>query len=406
METVIYNFFFHNWKRKALALVSAAIVWLFVNQSITEVKTISNVPIRIINLPSDKTIQGLLPNGILSKRITLTLTGTKDVIEELEPGDVEVLLDASLADQDDWIVRVTKKNLVSLNPSIDLVHHITQIENNAFVIKLSRMVTDKIPVTIVTPIGSAPSGYEYLDVWPQHLTQTVSGPEEEIHKLKEKGIELAFDLKDISKIDLDNIKNAGQGQHNDEISFAVPKKWKFIAIPFHNFVVEELNDPEAQNLRIDFLRKEFLPLKKEIPLNVFYPLNSIEKINPENLTLAENELIKKENGINLLTIPLYTADVSRLFIDVIRNYIEIAIVASPQSEREVLNWSLQFVNPAELENTYVAFSIANSNNNKREELLRKRFREYMQRLTLFISENEQLHLHIRIEDDHIVVTQT
>lgn len=107
METVIYNFFFHNWKRKALALVSAAIVWLFVNQSITEVKTISNVPIRIINLPSDKTIQGLLPNGILSKRITLTLTGTKDVIEELEPGDVEVLLDASLADQDDWIVRVT-----------------------------------------------------------------------------------------------------------------------------------------------------------------------------------------------------------------------------------------------------------------------------------------------------------
>lgn len=411
MESVTLRFFFHNWPRKLLALLTAIIVWVFVNHSINSTKTITNVPVRVINLPADKTICGLLPNGVLTKRIALTLTGTMDVIEELEAGDLEVLLDASTASSDEWIVQISKKNLVSLNPAIDLRHHITQVDHTDFVIKLSRLITAKIPVTVSKPIGNAPQGYDYLDVWPQFLLQTVSGPEEDMQKLKEKGLDITFDLRDITKAELDAIKSSA---HNDEISFIIPKKWKQIAIPFHNNNLEELNDPEAQGLRIDFLRKEFLPLDKEIPIRVFYPLNEIEKINPQTFALETNDDIIKTNGINILHKPLYAREVSRLFIEVVRNSIEIVITASPKNERNILVWSLQYINPRELEDTYVAFSITNSSANKnnqaigipkkQEELLRKRFREYMRRMMLYLSETRKLHIKSSLEGNQIRVT--
>lgn len=408
MESMTAQFFLHNWQRKLVALLTAIVIWLFVNHSINETQTISNVPIRIINLPIDKTIQGLLPNGILSRRITLTLTGSKDVIEELEPGDLEVLLDASLADNDDWIINVSKKNLVSLNPSIDLTQHIAQINHSEFVIKLSKLVTAKIPLIIESPSGLPPQGYEYLDIWPQHLVQTISGPEEDIQKLKEKGLKVFFDLSEISKEELDSIKSDA---HSDEISFPVPKKWKEIVIPFLHHASEEFNDPEAQNLRVDFLRKELIPLDKEIPIRIFYPLDDLDKLNPETFFFGTNDDIHKRNGIFVFTKPLFATEVSRLFLDIVRNSIELVIVASPKSKRKVLAWSMQFIQPRDLEDTYVAFSIANSTSQdlqgvipkKKEELLRKRFRDYMQRMTLYLANNKKLHLKSTMEGDHIRV---
>lgn len=411
MESVIARFFFHNWQRKLLGLLTAIVVWIFVNHSINSTKTIANVPVRIINLPADKTISGLLPNGVLTKRIALTLTGTMDVIEELEAGDLEVLLDASTASSDEWIVQISKKNLVSLNPSIDLRHHITQVDHTDFVIKLSRLITAKVPVVISKPLGTAPQGYDYLDVWPQILVQSISGPEEDIQKMKDKGLEITFDLRDITKAELDAVKSSS---HNDEISFPIPKKWKQVSIPFHNNNFEELNDPDAQNLRIDFLRKEFLPLDKEVPIRVFYPLNAIDKINPQTFALETNDEIIKTNGVTIFHKPLYSRDVSRLFIEVVRNSIEIVITASPKNERNILVWSLQFINPRELEDTYVAFSITNSSvtkNNqtigipkKQEELLRKRFREYMRRMMLYLSETRKLHIKSSLEGNQVRVT--
>lgn len=411
MESVIARFFFHNWQRKLLGLLTAIVVWIFVNHSINSTKTIANVPVRIINLPADKTISGLLPNGVLTKRIALTLTGTMDVIEELEAGDLEVLLDASTASSDEWIVQISKKNLVSLNPSIDLRHHITQVDHTDFVIKLSRLITAKVPVVISKPLGTAPQGYDYLDVWPQILVQSISGPEEDIQKMKDKGLEITFDLRDITKAELDAVKSSS---HNDEISFPIPKKWKQVSIPFHNNNYEELNDPDAQNLRIDFLRKEFLPLDKEVPIRVFYPLNAIDKINPQTFALETNDEIIKTNGVTIFHKPLYSRDVSRLFIEVVRNSIEIVITASPKNERNILVWSLQFINPRELEDTYVAFSITNSSvtkNNqtigipkKQEELLRKRFREYMRRMMLYLSETRKLHIKSSLEGNQVRVT--
>lgn len=408
MDSIIYRIFLHNWQRKAVALISALIVWLFVNASITDTKTLPNVPIRIVNLPPDKTIQGLLPNRLLSKRITLTLRGTKDVIQELEPGDLEVLLDVSTADSNDWVVQVTKKNLVSLNPAIDLSHHITEVFHPEFVLKLSPLVTDKIAITVLTPEGTAPAGYEFLDIWPQKLMQTVSGSQEEIDSLKAAGLELNLNLSDISKADLDALQSTSDQVHNDEINFLVPDKWKRVAISFHNNAMEEINDPDAHDLSIAFLRKSFLKIDNVIPIRVFYPIQSSETVNAKTYPLAINDLIQKKNEVTIFTMPLYVRDVSHLFLDVVREDIEIAIVAAPKSEREILHWSLEVIDPNELEDTYVAFLLTNAKDNpaiakRQEAVLRKRFRDYVQRLTLYAAPDQLLHLESRLDQDSIKV---
>ena len=144
MESLIHTLFIHQWQRKLMALATAFIIWFFVNYTITSSKTIPSVPIRVINLPTDKTIYGLLPNGFLSKRTALTLSGTSDVIDQLEPGDVEILLDVSNLPSD-GIVQITKKNLISLNPNINLSKYVTSVSHPDLVIKMSPTFNRKNP---------------------------------------------------------------------------------------------------------------------------------------------------------------------------------------------------------------------------------------------------------------------
>ncbi len=411
MEALITNIFIVNWQRKLVSLLTALLLWFFINNSILETKTIPGVPVHIVKLPPDKTILGLLPNGNLSKRITLTLTGTKDVINELEPGDLQVEIDATMIDHDDWVAQISKKNLVSLNPSIDLLRHITQVEHSEYLIRLRPLVKAKVVINIMPPVGDPPAGYELLDIWPQRLYQTLSGAEEEIQALKNSGLDLTFDLSLISKSDLDSIKSTHLNYQDDEISFIVPNKWKQVAIPSHHYALEEINDPEAQNLRIDFLRKEFLPIGNQIPIHVFYPLKHLPTINPETYPLGNSESqVVPAFGIHLLTTPLYVKDVSRLFLNIVKENLEIAVIAAPKTEREILHWNVNVVDPRELEDTYVAFLTANSGNNKttamtknREAVLRKRFREYVQRLILYTSPDQKLQIDSWLENNHIEV---
>lgn len=404
--------FLHNWQRKVVALLTALILWLFVNHSIITTKTLPNIPIRIINLPPEKTVIGLLPNGVLKKRVTLTLSGTRDVIDELEPGDLEVVVDASMIDRSDWIVNIGKKNLVSLNPSIDLTHHITYVSHNEFVIKLSRIVTARIPLIIQKPTGESPKGYEFLDVWPKRLTQTLSGPAEEIQALKTKGLKLTFDLNKITKEELDAIRKESRRGHNDEVSFPIPDKWKKVLIRYRNNSYEELNDPEAENLRIDFLARDFLAIDRKIPIRVFYPLEYSDQINPETYQLVTSSKVAEHNNITVFTFPLYIKDVSRLFLEIIRDNLEIVLVAAPKSQREVLEWSPEVVDPGELEDTYVSYMIAEQSQHANgyvplskawEELLRERFRRYLDRVVLWVTPNQQLSLETVLEDHEIRV---
>lgn len=406
------KFITNNWQRKLVAIITALILWLFVNHSITETKTIPNVPIRVIRLPPNKTIVGLMPNGVLKKRLALTISGTRDVINELEPGDLEIVIDASMIDRDEWIVRLGKKNLKSLNPSIDLAHHITHVSHNEFVIKMSRVVTMKVPIKITEPIGEAPPGYEFLDVWPKDLYQTLSGPVEEIEKLKIKGLTLTFDLSKITQADLEALSKGKKGKHQDEFSFPVPDKWKRVLINFRNNSYEEINDPEVQLLHFDFLKKTLQPIDRDIPIRVFYPLEYSGTINPDTVKLVTSSKVSLHNAINVFNFPLYLKDVSRLFLEVIRDNIELVVIASPKSQRNVLEWSSEVIDPIELEDTFVAYMTAEyskgsngyfSMSSEWEKMLRKRFQKYMGRVQMWVTPNQKLSLETVIEDNEIKV---
>jgi hypothetical protein len=407
MGSLIHKLFFHQWQRKLVALLTATVIWFFVNHSIISTKTIPSVPIRVINLPTDKTIQGLLPNGFLSKRITLTLSGTKGVIDQLEPGDVEIILDVSNL-PNNGIVQITKKNLVSLNPNINLPTHITSISHSEFVIKMSPILTEQIPIIIHPPTGEAPNGYEFIDIWPIYLIQTVSGPQEQVLNLKNQGLELTFNLNNITKEQLDALQSHGL---YDEIHFYIPDQWKKINIPFSSRGSELINDPEAKNLQITFLRQQMIPIKTELPIHVFYPIKNSAFINPDTYGLASSSFIQFKNHIPLLTFPLFAANVSQLFLEIIKDNIEIDIVAAPPNEREYLEWDTNLIDETHLEDTYVAFLISNSKisdnshhqNREREKYFRQRFRLYLQRFALYVSPQYKLELQCKLEDGKINV---
>lgn len=410
MDSLVTRVILNNWPRKIAALLIAMIIWLFVNYSLSVTKTVQNIPVRVINLPADKTIIGLLPNGLLNRKITLTLTGKKDVLTDVEPGDLEVLVDASQATQDQWIVKVTKRNLVSLNPTINPLTTISYVAPTEFFIKLSRMITAQIPVFVEPPKGSPPDGWEYLDVWPQKLMQTVSGPEEEIEGLKTKGIDLVFDMKDIASEDLKEILDNEQSGNN-EVSYFVPNKWKQITIPFRNNAAEELNDPEARYLHIDFLKKELIPVGKRTPVGVYYPIKYSDEINPNTFPLVTSKHVQSVNDLPYLTMTLYLKDVSRLFLDVIRQYMKIVFVAAPKSEREQLRWSVVVYDMKGLEDTFVALHLTSKSSRDKEDpllkdrevMLRKRFRKYMHRLSLYTRVDKLLDLDARLQENTIEI---
>ena len=95
MKQFLHDLFFENIPRKLVAMLTAIIIFFFVNQSLTVTKIVNNVSIRLINIPPQKTVEGLLPNGYLSKKITLTLNGKKSSLEEISSTDIEVVLDLS-----------------------------------------------------------------------------------------------------------------------------------------------------------------------------------------------------------------------------------------------------------------------------------------------------------------------
>ncbi len=409
----LVRIFTEHWQHKLLALFTALVLWIFVNHSITETKAIPNVPIRVINLPQDKAISGMLPGGYLKDRIALTLTGRKDAIMDLESSDLEVHIDAQTSGSDDWAVTIVKSMLVSLNPAFDPKRHITHVRHNEFILKLSDLVVDKVPIRIKHPIGHSPSGYEFLDIWPYSLQQTVSGPREEVEQLKMKGgLKLYLDLNLVSQEQLDQLIANHTGSHEDEVNYFVPDKYKRVMIPFENSRMQKINDPNAKDLRITFLRKKIHRIGKPIPVQVFYPMKTSHILNPNKYPLKEGEAITIHNGIPYLKVPLYTKNVSRIFLDVVLEHLQLVVIASPTDEKNSLPWSLEVINPQQLEERYVALSLEDpladpddreSAPFKHGEHLRKRFREYLFRLKLFTSPNKPLELKASLEEDSIEV---
>jgi hypothetical protein len=407
METFLKDLFTKNWQRKLFSLLAAAIIWTIVSSSITTVRTFSRVPVRIVNLPPNKTICGLMPNGILDKRMSLTITGTKDVLDHLGPQDFEVVLDAS-DKGDEWIAKVSKNNIVSLNPEIALLHSIRQVTHSELVIRLCALVTKKIPVFVRPPREEAPEGYQFLDIWPQKLYQTVSGPEEEVKKLQEEGLELSFDLSQITPEQLDAVQ--GEGPNEDEVRYFVPDSWKKVRIPFLHNTVQPLNSPDARQLHIDFLRKALLPVGEPVPVRLFFPRATLSLLNPSTLALQPNSTLKADKGVLNVAQRLYMSEVSRLFLDIVRDRMEIVVVPTMKDQVVEFRWSILLVDPKRLEETYVTLALANELETdthieggsnalrqhlaERERFFRIRFRHYARRLQFYKEKDVPLTLSI------------
>ncbi|MCH9625874.1 MAG: hypothetical protein S4CHLAM123_10590 [Chlamydiales bacterium] len=407
MRDVFIRLFLKNWPRKLVALMSAIFIWFLVSQTITITRTITDVPIRVINLPVDKTVMGLLPNGLLNKRISITITGSKSIIQDLTSNDLEVVINAD-GQKESWIASISKRNLVSLNQEIDLNKHIKDVVANDQFIKLSKLITGDIPVTITKPVGDPPKGYQFLDVWPKYLSQKVSGPEEQVMELKQKGLDLTFNLTRISESELEALYET---QQKDEIVFMIPDAWKKVSIPFKENALEPLNGPRAELLRLDFLKQELITLGTELPITIFFPLNHAQTINPQTYSLATSTIVQKKNGLKRLTIPLYLQDVPQLFLDIVRDNLLLIVVAAPNQED--LNWAVEFIDENALEEAFVkgflkqvdAKYTEDSFTKYSEQSVRSRFRDYIRKFVLFTEDGEPLQLKAKLGANTITLEQ-
>lgn len=413
MKSILIRLFVLNWPRKLISLILAIIVWFVVSQSMATTKTIGNIGVRIINIPEGKTVEGLQSNGLLQKRLTLTISGNKSLLDELSANDLEVVIDAT--DQGkEWIATISKKNLISLTPDINLANRISKISHKNFIIKLANLVTERIPVIITQPIGQAPKGYEFLDIWPYQLHLVVSGPEETVKEVRNRGIKLTFNLNDISSAQLDDLQTSGASKQTDVVSFYVPKHWKNVSIPLISTSAVSIDDPDAKFLRIDFVRSELLAINHPIPVNLFFPPSTNNPLPSQKVSIIPNELVEMKNGLKLISQPLYAKGVSELFLEVVNDMIDLVVIAEGRSEPQRLDWSVQFINARVLEDRFVSIlmsdvsdeSIHNLQPKLREEYLRNRFRSYMNRFKLYQSSYTPLTLDIQLQGNKINISKS
>ncbi|QVE49192.1 hypothetical protein SBV42_00200 [Chlamydia crocodili] len=407
MIDFLSRFFMRNWLRKVVSLGFAIIIWVLVGQTVTITRTLNNVPVRIIDLDPDQTVLGLQSNGLLDKKVSLTITGNKNTVHDLRPTNLEVVISAT-GHTESWIAAIDKYNLVSLDGETNIRRDIQSVSADDIFIRLTQYVTEDITVTITTPVGSPPKGYEYLDVWPKYLIQKVSGPKEYVNALKEQGLELTFNLNKVSFEELERNRIA-QGNH-DEIIFPIPEEWKKILIPFGNTnTYENLNDPQADFLRLLFLKQEFIPLNLNLPVLLFFPVKYSNIFNPQAYTLEPSHPIILNQGIYQIDIPLYAKDVSKLFLDVVKNNIALAIVMAPPHGNNSVNWAVEFIDEKTLEDTFVQAIMAQEHGILHDFALidetgiRHRFREYLRKLSLFGKDGSPLNLSAEISHNKVII---
>lgn len=338
-----------------------------------------------------------MPDGFLDRRMTLTLTGSKAVLDRVNQDDLEIVVDAS-DKKEDWIIQVSKKNLICLSPDIDLKNAISNISHSEMLVRMCRFVTEKVPVFISPPMGSAPAGYHFLDVWPQKIYHTISGPEDDVRLLQDQGVQLEFDLSSISKEDLDSLRE--DDPNKDEVSYSVPDLWKMVRVPYLHNVAQPLQSPDAPDLQLNFLFDELLPVTTSVPIRLFRPdghvYDTAFRILPEGV-------VQEKNGESFFKEPLFAAHVSRLFLESVKNYLQIVILPANKTATTFC-WEPQFIAEGYLEEAYVKKAFAEgslfaaqdknapSYLTQLDEYHRARFRDYMRNFQLFRGQNVPLSL--------------
>ena len=157
-----------------------------------------------------------------------------------------------------------------------------------------------------------------------------------------------------------------------------------------------------------------IPLDSSILVSLFYPQEYSKTINPTSLQIRPNELVTENNEIFTINTPLYAKGTDLIFAQIVKDWIQIVIIAAPKSLGHPLEWNLQFINAAELEDEYVTTLMSDSSDEDiqsmrpslRNEYLRNRFRSYMNRFELFKSETARFELNAVIEGHFVDIKET
>ena len=410
MKNLLTKFFVDNWPRKVLSLILAIIVWFVVNQSLTKSKMLNNVGVRIVNLPEGVTIEGMNNNGLLGRRVDLNITANRLLLSKIQSGDLEVLIDGREHDVE-WIEKINKKNIVPTDPTANITG-IKRITPVSIALKPKKLIREKIPVVITEPKGDSPKGYQFVDVWPYRAYITLRGPEDIISRYKSRGVKLTFNLSDINHSQLDELKVSEYNGQHDVVSFEIPQNWKQIYLPDVSASPIEIDSKKNQDLHVDFIRTELLPITTPLQINLYYPLRAGRPIKNRNIQLETTNLIKEINGVRVLQGEFYTKGVSELFLQTVKNNLAISVTIGPNLHSNY-DWCIQFINPRELENKYVSLVMEdnlqsqrnNTNPKLREEYLRNRFRSYMNRFQLYRADASKFELDIQQHDKHLSINE-
>lgn len=407
MISLLRRIFIDNWPRKIISLILSFIVYFVINQSLTTTKSVSQVSMRVINLPKDRTIEGITSNGKLPKQIELTLSGYAHILNKLSSRDFEVIIDATNK-EGEWIPTISCKNLHATNPNVNIQKYIKSVDYKKFILHTEELVSEKIPVHLTKPTGVAPRGYHYLDTWPYRLYMTVKGPKHVVNRLKEKGVRHTLNLSDITRADLLAIES----KSHDVVTYPVNNHWKEVLIPELSDEPIPIDDANAKYLRIDFQRTDAIPITTPVPVDLFFLPRTADQLNPSKARLSTNEMVVVKNGTKVLGKPVCAKGVSKNFIDIVKDYLEIVVVTTPVKEGESMSWSIQVANAKELENAYVELSnaevlspeLSSLSSQMREEYLRNRFRSYISRIEFYTENDKPLELFITRKGSQIIIT--
>jgi hypothetical protein len=352
-------------------------------------------------------VEGLLPNGYLSKKIALTLNGKKSSLEEISSTDIEVVLDLS-GKKESFTAQITEKNLFSLNPQIKIARDIRKVSTRQLYIQLLNLVSDKIPVYLLKPSGEAPKGYQFVDIHPHMVFVDVTGPDEIIKKLKVQGLVKVFSLNDISLEDLDGI--ASNTSKNDVLTYNVPLDQCFVYIPSIAPDKKFYFDPTSEKVKIDFLKTQNLPLDTKIPVTFFVPSKHPKEIDVSQISIQENSVVTALMNQKVLAPKLYAKNVSQPFLDTIQSMMQVVVVP-PILLGQRPSWSVEFIGLKDLEERYINKMIQESsitrNNDQPESIKRglykSRFRNYASQLVLTLEDGTPLDFSIQFKNTKITL---
>lgn len=135
----------------------------------------------------------------------------------------------------------------------------------------------------------------------------------------------------------------------------------------------------------------------------------LSTVNPQVYTLDPKDPIVLNQGIFQVNIPLYVKEVSRLFLDVVKNNLAITITMTPNSVLSPLGWAIEFMDEKTLEDTFLKETIAQEYGILHdlalidEVSIRHRFREYLRKLSLFTKDGSPLNLSAEIQDNKVII---